>query len=583
MKTQIIIKTMKQLSFYPLIALFFVLAFSCKYNDDPLWDSVKNLDNRVANLEKLCNQANVNINSLQTIVQVLQGGDYVVGIVPVIENGKEVGYKISFSENNSIIVYHGKDGSNGTNGSDGANGVNGVDGLTPIIGSNGNWWIGNTDTGVKAQGINGSDGTNGTNGTNGVDGANGITPNIGGNGNWWIGNTDTGVKAGAIDGQNGSVPIIGVKKDTDGLWYWTQKIGTANATWILDENGNKIEVNRESGNAPIIGVNQSGNWTVDYGNGAEEITDAGGNPIKAQGEKGDKGEAGTQGEKGEQGIQGENGEVGNSIFQNITQDGSYIYFTLSDGTLIFVPKLDEEKGIIKFEDPYVKAICLSHWDENEDRELSYEEAAKVTSIAGVFNEKDIFAFNELKYFTSLTSIGKEFAKSPNLITICLPNSIEKIDDQAFYILTSPYSSLSSISFGDGVKAIGKQAFYGCRGLTSVIIPDNVTSIGTSAFNFCIGLTSVVIGSSVKIIESSAFSSCHSLTSVVIGSSVTQIWGDAFSTTKLEKIYFKTTNPPISSSAAFNTETCILYVPKGCVQAFKSNPCWGSFKNIIEME
>ena len=127
-------------------------------------------------------------------------------------------------------------------GNDGANGANG---LTPFIGENGNWWIGDTDTGVDANGIkgekgdkgdtgadgvgiakiektatngnvdtytitltngktytftvtNGKDGANGMDGENGKDGADGkdgLTPFIGENGNWWIGDTDTGVKA----------------------------------------------------------------------------------------------------------------------------------------------------------------------------------------------------------------------------------------------------------------------------------------------------------------------------------------------------------------------------------------------------
>lgn len=38
------------------------------------------------------------------------------------------------------------------NGKDGADGNDGSDGLTPHIGNNGNWWIGETDTGVKAEG-----------------------------------------------------------------------------------------------------------------------------------------------------------------------------------------------------------------------------------------------------------------------------------------------------------------------------------------------------------------------------------------------------------------------------------------------
>ena len=52
----------------------------------------------------------------------------------------------------------GKDGTNGTNGVDGKDGANGEDGQTPYIGENGNWWIGDTDTGVKAAGDDGKDG-----------------------------------------------------------------------------------------------------------------------------------------------------------------------------------------------------------------------------------------------------------------------------------------------------------------------------------------------------------------------------------------------------------------------------------------
>ena len=41
---------------------------------------------------------------------------------------------------------------------EGAGGGSGTDGITPHIGANGNWWIGDTDTGVKAEGKDGKDG-----------------------------------------------------------------------------------------------------------------------------------------------------------------------------------------------------------------------------------------------------------------------------------------------------------------------------------------------------------------------------------------------------------------------------------------
>ncbi len=67
----------------------------------------------------------------------------------------------------------------GVDGKDGADGKNGVDGK------------------------NGADGKDGIDGKDGTNGKNGDTPFIGDNGNWWIGETDIGVKAEAEDGANG--------------------------------------------------------------------------------------------------------------------------------------------------------------------------------------------------------------------------------------------------------------------------------------------------------------------------------------------------------------------------------------------
>lgn len=87
----------------------------------------------------------------------------------------------------------GEKGDKGDKGDAGADGENGADGKTPEI-IEGYWWIGNVNTGVKAEGTDGINGTNGTNGTNGE------TPKIV-NGYWWIGSVNTGVKAEGTDGK----------------------------------------------------------------------------------------------------------------------------------------------------------------------------------------------------------------------------------------------------------------------------------------------------------------------------------------------------------------------------------------------
>ena len=62
---------------------------------------------------------------------------------------------------------NGKDGIAGKDGTNGQNGSDGKDGNTPFIGENGNWWIGETDTGVKAAGVDGEKGDKGDPGEKG--------------------------------------------------------------------------------------------------------------------------------------------------------------------------------------------------------------------------------------------------------------------------------------------------------------------------------------------------------------------------------------------------------------------------------
>jgi len=104
---------------------------------------------------------------------------------------------VEFSETEMILTY-----SNGLKLTSPIPDVlKGEAGDTPRIGDNGNWWIGDTDTGVIAQGQNGTDGTNGN------------SPYIGANGNWWISEADTGIAAMGKDGADGA-DGVGIKSIT---------------------------------------------------------------------------------------------------------------------------------------------------------------------------------------------------------------------------------------------------------------------------------------------------------------------------------------------------------------------------------
>ena len=74
-----------------------------------------------------------------------------------------------------------------------------------------------------------------------------------------------------------------------------------------------------------------------------------------------------------------------------------------------------------------------------------------------------------------------------------------------------YSSITSVTIGEGVTTIGDYAFRGCERLISVTIPEGVTAIGNGAFQSCSSLISVTIPESITSIGSRAFFDCSNLT------------------------------------------------------------------------
>ena len=244
-------------------------------------------------------------------------------------------------------------------------------------------------------------------------------------------------------------------------------------------------------------------------------------------------------------------------------------------SLLKMPEITLEPSeveVISFADSQVKEACVAAFDSDGDGEVSYEEAAAAESLAGVFDQyKTIKSFDELQYFTSITSIPSELFKEctmlesitfpeslrtigssafqdcPSLSSIVIPDNVTEIGDVAFcgcsnlasvtlgsgltstgYFTFAFCSSLSSISIPDNVTSIGYNAFYGCSSLSSIVIPDNVTEIGNGAFWGCSNLASATLGSGLISIGMMAFYNCSSLSSIVIPDNVTEIGDNAFS-------------------------------------------------------
>ncbi len=137
------------------------------------------------------------------------------------------------SGNTILDFYEYLTGSDGLNGNDGRDGQDGENGLTPRIGDNGHWWIGDTDAGIKARGDDGDNGKDGQNGRDGIDGTPGSVVTIGENGNWFIDGEDTGVPSRGQDGEDGKIAGEIFGKFIDAYYIW--KVGkTGNNAEVTD-------------------------------------------------------------------------------------------------------------------------------------------------------------------------------------------------------------------------------------------------------------------------------------------------------------------------------------------------------------
>lgn len=122
---------------------------------------------------------------------------------------------------------------------------------------------------------------------------------------------------------------------------------------------------------------------------------------------------------------------------------------------------------------------------------------------------------------------------PQLKTVSTPNSVETIEDNAFYFC----SALTNITFQDGLKSIGESAFE-MSGLEYIYLPNSLQELKEKAFFQCEKLTTADITMrstinnefpehNLKAIPTAAFAHCTSLENLTIPGSVQTIADSAF--------------------------------------------------------
>lgn len=279
--------------FYSLLMIgAMLLPTACSYDDTDVWNAVNDLDNRVDNLEQIVAQLN---NDVSTLHKLMQGKLFITSVENMGNGVHKVNFISDTGESSYLEIRDGKDGANGAQGPQGDKGDKG-------------------DTGATGpQGPQGDKGDKGDKGDTGAPGK---------------------------DGKDGVTPVVSLKQDSDGNWYWT-----INGEYLLDANGQKVRANG---------------------------TDGATGPQGPQGDKGDTGATGAAGADGKDGVDGKDGKNGiapafriengmwyvsldrgltwtelgvaqgadgDSFFKDACQseDGTLAYLTLADGTVLTLP------------------------------------------------------------------------------------------------------------------------------------------------------------------------------------------------------------------------------------------------------
>ena len=144
--------------------------------------------------------------------------------------------------------------------------------------------------------------------------------------------------------------------------------------------------------------------------------------------------------------------------------------------------------------PAAMEVCyLQGWAANENY-MTKAEAEAVTDIGTAFKNagndygvtmKELYSFNEFKYFTNITSI------SDGAFTSC--------------------SSLSSITIPNSVTSIGANAFYYCDSLSSIIcLAETAPTILSNTFRY------ICSNGVLKVPSGSDYSSWMSTSSYYLG-------------------------------------------------------------------
>lgn len=387
-------------------------------------------------------------------------------------------------------------------------------------------------------------------------------------------------KAGAdgARGEDGYTPLIGVKKDKDGIYYWT-----LDGNWLTDNDGNKVQAQ---------GLDGKDGYNGKDGKDGEDGKDGKDGKDGYNGSDGKDGKDGYNGKDGKDGYNGKNGvtpklrikdgnwevSYNNGVswetlgsatggvvpcpIKSVEVKGRYVLFTLNSGDEIKIPLYNAIT--IKFEETTIGMGASSQIDllytltggDNvkvsaigEGVRTSVDESAKKLTITTDVNftggkvlvhatdgnnvatveltiVKEVLVYieygatEELSYDGAFSGIDVEFVKEKSTFSA----SDEK----------------GKWAFKGSIKRVESGAFNGKKSLQSIILPEGITVINNGAF-LNSGLEAITLPESLEGIGQSVFSGTR-LKEITIPANVGALGTSAFEGSDagpmpLEKVIF----------------------------------------------
>ena len=376
-------------------------------------------------------------------------------------------------------------------------------------------------------------------------------------------------KAGAdgARGEDGYTPLIGVKKDKDGIYYWT-----LDGNWLTDNDGNKVRAQ---------GLDGKDGYNGKDGKDGED------------GKDGKDGKDGYNGKDGKDGYNGKNGvtpklrikdgnwevSYNNGVswetlgsatggvvpcpIKSVEVKGRYVFFTLNSEDEIKVPLYNAIT--IKFEETTIGMKASSQIDllytltggDNvkvsaigEGVRTSVDESAKKLTI---ITDANFTGGKVLVHATDGNNVATvELTIVKDVLTYIEYGAMEELScegafggtDVEFVKEKSTFSDSDKKgkwAFKGSIMRVESGAFNGKKSLQSIILPEGITVINNGAF-LNSGLEAITLPESLEGIGQSVFSGTRlkeiTIPANVVGLGTSAFEGSDAGTMPLEKVIFK---------------------------------------------